>query len=161
MSDYENAIGKWREFHQKDEPDKAYEIGEASKFWPKRWVYAGLATTCYYRSDKWEDDEKYNEYYHDHGQGIRCWHPPGVFPSGQRKRLLLKHKPTTLTVLGYSLGWDLVTQDGDELTYTHEKGEWLCCFPDGSVLVVVSGHGKLVALFEGQGLRVEDRGIVG
>ena len=159
-NEYDEAVEKWREFHQKDEPKKEIDL-PAKNFWPKRWSYAGLVSTCYYRSDKWEKDGKFNRYYHDHGKGIRCWHPYGLFQGGVRKSPLIPKFPHVLTVLGFSIGWDLNTPDGNELSYSPEKGEMLCCFPDGKVLVVVSEDGKLVALFEGHGLKIKDVGIVG
>ena len=155
------AVEKWKEFHDKIEPGKEYTIEAPGGFYPKTWAYGGLVTTCFYRSDKWEPNGKFNQYYHDHGRGIRCWHPWGMFGHCQRKRPGISKFPDTLTVLGFSQGWDVKTPDGLELTYTPEKGEWLCCYPDGSALVVVAQDGKMIALFEGQGLRVESRGIVG
>lgn len=164
------AISLWQEFHQKDEPSEMIDISHPSGVFPKQWGFLGMAKTCYYRSDKWEEDGTTHDYYHPHGE-VECWHPWRQV-AGLTKGTPKVKWPSSLTYLGESLGWDVAVGGALHANRFFEPAKRekliLCAFPDRSALVVLDVSQKtwsptksIRALFYGPTLTVEDRGIVG
>ena len=163
------AISLWQEFHQKEEPSELIEIASPQGVFPKRWGYLGMAKTCYYRSDKWEEDGVTNDYFHDH-KTVECWCPHRSVAGLEQGELDIAW-PSSLTYLGESLGWDIATGESKVPNLFYEPSEKqkliLCAFPKGEALVVLDvtrsawRPNNVKALFFGPTLTVEDRGIVG
>lgn len=164
------ALPLWQEFHQKDAPKSLLEISSEGGVFPEAWGYLGKAKTCYYRSDKWEDNGTTHDYFHDHGE-VECWHPWRAV-AGLKKGTPKVKWPDSLVMLGYSLGWDIATPESKTANLFWEikpsDRALLCAFPDRSALVVLDGKARswkpsrcVIALFYGPTLTVEDRGIVG
>jgi len=163
------AISLWKEFHQKDEPSELIEISQRGGVFPKKWGFLGMAKTCYYRSDKWEEDGTTHDYFHDHGT-VECWCPHRTVAGLELGEPDIEW-PASLTYLGESLGWDIATDGAKSANLFYEPSERqkliLCAFPDASALVVLDvtrsqwKPTNVKALFYGPTLTVEDRGIVG
>jgi hypothetical protein len=157
--DLSEARKSWKTFHQKDNPDKELTLNTP---WPQKWYYAGHCVTMYYASNKWYASKKMIRYYHDHSDTVRCWHPRATIQGAPRMRPLkppVRRFPTSGTVLGYCLGWDLETPKGELLRAVPLPKALLCCFPNRKVLFVVE-RGRVVSLVTGPKMTVEDVGIV-
>jgi len=155
------AAKKFRTFHQKD-PREVLEFKKDP--WPKKWGLSGRATRIFYRSDKWERDGKFVDYYHDHGDGVKLWEPLGyqcwLEESSPGRGIPCKYA----TVLGYCLGWE-IDRNGDQEHMAVEFGDeelLLCCTPSGKVLFVLDQNlPEVIAVFKGGDLSVEAEGIDG
>lgn len=163
--DLEQSRKGWATFHQKDNPREELEVKIQ---WPKRWECAGFCVTMYYASDKWYPDGETVNYYHDHGDSIRVYHPVGVVRGGDFRDFKstaspVKTYPTAAFVLGECLGWDLREKKGASEIYRAlpPKDAILCAFPNRKVLFAFSKREGVVALFVGRGMSVKDVGIVG
>lgn len=156
--DLEEAKRRWRLFHDKDEPRN---VRQHEVVWPRRLGLAGKGLTVYYRSDKWRPSGRFLRYYHDHESGsVQVYHELREIPWEARASRPVKRWPTSGTVLGYCLGWD-IEKDGEVWGCNPERGTLLCCFPDGSSLFTFHPRLGVQTLFVGSGLTVEARGIVG
>jgi hypothetical protein len=155
------AEKRWTTFHDK-EPREQIRIDSP---WAKEWGLVGEATKVYYYSDKWEKDGEYIPYYHDHEGGVELWEPWGSQDWQERK----KKKPCPSVpcahgaVLGYCLGWELTTPDGEHLEVEFgDKEVFLCSTPGGKALFVVDPRSdEVLAVFCGGKLDVRKEGIVG
>lgn len=155
------ASAVWRLFHKKDHPRKLIDVNIP---WPAEWEYAGEAVTTYYSSAKWQADDKFTRYYHDHEGGkIHIWHPAGMFPWTKATPKPPRFAPpTAAAVLGFSLGVDVKRHDSDKSIYVGvEKDSYLIASPDRRRLWVVEPSKGITAMIAGPGLVVEARGIVG
>lgn len=158
--DLEEAKRRWRLFHDKDEPRK---LDQYELFWPKNLGAAGKGLTVYYSSDKWRPTGKFLRYYHDHDSGsVQVYHARDQIPWKTRPRAPVKSWPTSGTVLGYCVAWDVEQAGTGEVMHCYPpRGTKLCCFPDGSSLFTFHPRLGVQTLFVGSGLTVEARGIVG
>lgn len=154
-----DSIAIWEAFHAK--PYR--ELRKVKTRWPKRWRLVGRMVRTWYRSDKWNADEDYDDYYHDHGPHVLCYEPEGVAPSWAAPvEVPLSSFPRSGAILGYSLGWLLERADnGARQEAEVTKGTLLCADPRGTYLFVVDEHGVIEALIIGDGLGVQPEGIVG
>lgn len=155
----------WKTFHQKANPR---ELLDVSVEWPQVWECAGYCVTMYYDSDKWYPDGEFVKYYHDHGKGIRIYHPIGIVRGGDARDFdtqqpPVKRWPESGFVLGECLGWDMKREQSKRQIYRAipAKGSILCAFPDRRTLFVFDEREGVVALMAGPGMVVRDVGIVG
>jgi hypothetical protein len=169
--DYDKAVELWRSFHQKADPDKVMTLEGAVASWPVEWVCVGRPEVVYYNSDKWYNDGRRQNYYHNHNPKVRVWHPAGsdelkMLPASQRMNdqafPISSAFPQALTVLGDCLGWDLLRVRGSGSIFAApDEGELLCAVPGEPALVSIHPELGVCAVLGGPGLRVEPRGIVG
>jgi hypothetical protein len=153
------AVSVWKLFHKKDNPREFIEVKDP---WPDAWGYAGKARTVYYASDKWQDDNEYDHYYHHHGANIRVWHPAGSHPWLADEPKCEVEPPDDAAVLGKCIALDVERHDTGEVERaTPSREALLVCSPDRRWLFVVDPAAGVVAAIHGEGLTVEARGIVG
>ncbi len=144
------AASKFAEFHDfefKSVYDSALKI-------PTTATCLGKAITTYYQSNKWGDGMQ--RYMHNHEAGVKVYVPRGSVNVPQRI-----YSVDTLTLLGKSLGFDYIDEDGDELETKVPQGSELYCIPSGKALLIIQNKNKIIAMMWGGKLRVEDVGICG
>jgi hypothetical protein len=155
------AEERWRIFHAKN-PRERIEVPAP---WPREWGLVGTATRVYYYSDKWEKDGDFVPYYHDHEGDVQLWEPWGSqdWQTKKRKRPCPSVPCSHGAVLGYCLGWELKTPEGEKLEVEFDDTEvLLCSTPSGKALFVVDPKdGSVIAVFCGGKLDVRKEGIVG
>lgn len=152
----------WKLFHKRDRVDWTKEL---STPFPKSWKLAGRCKTTYYSSDKWQDDRSFFErYYHDHHKRTNIWVPArdgGDWAKDTKpSESWVSKRPRAAAVLGYALGFDVVSPDGESFKLAPSSGSLLLCSPDRKRLYVLE-DGRISGLIWGPKLVVEDRGIVG
>lgn len=159
QKELEEARARWELFHAKT----PRHLLSPNLDWPQRWELAGKGCVVYYSSDKWLPNGKFRRYFHEHDSGsVRVLHPSGAFDWLKKASAGVKRYPSSGTVLGFCLGWDLERWDtGEYIESVPDRNTLLCCFPDGSVLFTYHRRHGIQALFVGEGLRVEAAGIVG
>ncbi len=154
----DKAQDVWELFHAKD----ARELIKVPKGWPKQWGLAGRCLRSFYRSDKWNRDGDFDDYYHDHGSEIYVYEPWGVEEWLVPSDPPIKRFPASGAVLGYSLGWILErVDDGKTIEAEMYEDTYLCADPEGLYLFTVEPSVGVTALFCGSGLHIKDVGIVG
>jgi hypothetical protein len=141
----------WRTFTGKT-VDKKIQV---EAVWPF-WRYAGPMSKLYYLSDKW--DGQWRPYYHK--TTCHLW-LPGKGGRAPRPRPGPDRRPTRgASILAYSLGWDM--KNGEKRAQT-TFGDLLCGFTSHrkTYLYVLDARGQVIALFEGDRLKITPEGIVG
>jgi hypothetical protein len=155
------ATAVWKLFHKKPKPHTVIDVRIP---WPTRWEYAGEAVTTYYNSSKWNADEKFIKYFHDHERGkVSIWHPSGMFSwTAKKPQPPAFTPPASVAVLGFSLGVDVKRHDtGKQQHAGVEHGAYLVASPDRRRLWIVEPSKGITAMITGPGLRVNPEGICG
>jgi hypothetical protein len=162
-------------FHDKPSGERVYPfVRKNSGEWTQDVLIApmrpvGEAVRVMYRSDKWHRPGKTTDYYHDHAQGhVRLWLP---CEEGERARRFPHSWPDAVAVLGQCTAWYFTADGQDDVTEHKPRGALLAASPYGHVdatapqrvflAVVHSKTGDVLALIEGQGLRLTSHGIEG
>lgn len=153
----DDAIHRWTVFHKKPQHRRLLEV---KLRWPKKWGKLGEAKTTYYRSDKWYANGKFVNYFHDHDNGVICYHPMGTQRGLERAEPPVRKWPDAATVLGTFLGWDIEVDGKIVEAEPDSTKSLLCASPDGHMLFVVE-RGKITGLLVGPSLKVEAEGIDG
>lgn len=152
------ARSVWETFHAKDSRE---ELTVAHP-WPEQWGLAGRAIRSFYSSDKWNKDGQFDDYYHDHSDGVQVWEPWGshnwLEPIDLPSYIRI---PDAGAILGYSLGWIIEKPDGTNAEAELYEDTFLCADPDGEFLFTVDPYLGVTALFCGTSLRIRNVGIVG
>ena len=154
--DFSKGLEMFWEFHQL-EPVKAGEFNRGFKI-PSEIACVGDGLWITYASTKWTG--KRENYIHDHEQGVKYYRPD--VKENKRSTIITAHKAKTLVRLGDCLGFSYKDKDGKEVEASVKRPyPELYCTPDGSVLLVIEGKRKLLAMAWGGHLDVKQKGICG
>lgn len=162
------ASDKFREFHRK-EPHRFGAFADELEI-PMEARCLGKAKHVLYRSSK-KDPETGRpvpapiNYIHEHDAGVHVYVPTdaevdvGTDDIEPVPDFMLE--TNELVLLGTSLGFMFVGDDGEHEVEATKPMPELYCTPCGRALVIVQDKREILALIWGGGLGVEARGIVG